>query len=545
MAASTTDDATLVEDVTAARDAKQRTAPAIIPYVDRWLLRAQGHRASVGSQLARWCITARQRFDPWQQQESLSCLQVVADTYEIPRDEWLDNLSALRVFKKLVPGNTPRKSSPNSNHWGLHKYRALMASEEIDVQKLARYADGTEDTFTPPGGTITYFYAPFRAAFLRAILKAWFAGNDALARIADTAQTLRSQFLHNTTPDGRTMLGFLLCEAVDDELFESHIVHATRTTADGREEKYALRSPGGTRYVEFLQQWVIPPSPDAAHEEAASAELRAYAQDFARLEYRAAYVDEAWTANASRKAEVPGGARSTVGMFELYPFDAIVVCGFTPPSTTEPTQQLPAQAQHRVDQAARDFHRKLAPFILVSGGAVYPMGTPISEAMLMRDALVHHADASLRVPARRIVLDHRARHTPTNVRNPGRILRAHGLYGDVIIIAGDDSDITCNHFEQDEYMAEETPFVSYEGRCNDELGYVPFYFMLRPTDYRERINEWLQRAEDEHRPPSARVARYLFHKALVVEHLQDEMHLVAAINPEVSRRFNVRDALDP
>ncbi|MFO0609720.1 MAG: YdcF family protein [Polyangiales bacterium] len=542
---TTTDDPTLVQDVTSVREAKQRTAPSIVPYVDRWLLRAEGHRASVGTQLARWCIAAQGRADTERRQESRGCLQVVADTYGVSLDAWLDNLGALREFKKIVPGNTPRKSSPNANHWGLHKYRALLAASEPDAERLARYADGTEDSFHTAGGWITYFYAPFRAAFLRAILASWFAGNDALARIADTAQSVTSRFLRNTTPSGRTMLGFLLCEAVDDELFLAHVVDERRVASDGREETFALKSPGGARYVEFLQRWVVPVSPDPAHEEAAAAELRAYAQALAQVEYRATRSADGVVIHVVRKASVSDAERGQVSTFRLHPFDAIIVCGFTPLDSKEPTTKLPEQAQHRVDQAARDFHHGLAPFIIVSGGAVYPMGTPTSEAILMRDALVEHEDAALRVPASRVVLDYQARHTPTNVRNPGRILRRHGLGGDVIVVAGDDTDITCNPFEQDEYMAGETPFVSYEGRCVDELGFVPYHFMLRPSEYGGRIAEWRQKAEDEGRPPSQRVARYLYHRDLIAAHLPDEMHLVTAITPEVSRRFNVRDALDP
>ncbi len=545
MAETTSDDPTLVQDITAVRDSQQRTSPSIIPYIDQWLLRAEGHRASVGTQLARWCITAQQRADAERQQESRSCLQVVADTYGISLDAWLDNLSALRKFEKIVPGNTPRKSSPNSNHWGLHKYRALLAQSEPDTQRLARYADGTEDTFHTAGGWITYFYSPFRAAFLRAILASWFEGNDALGRIGDTAQSVTSRFLSNTTPSGRTMLGFLLCEAVDDELFLEHIVDERRVTSDGRVTALSLKSPGGTSYVKFLLQRVIPVSPDPAHEDAAAAELRAHAQALAQIEYRAARDGDGLVIKVTRKASVSGAERSHLSTFRLHPFDAIIVCGFTPLDSKEPTKKLPEQAQHRVDQAARDFHHGLAPFIIVSGGAVYPMGTPTSEAILMRDALVAHEDPQLRVPANRIVLDYQARHTPSNVRNTGRILVRNGFTNDVIIIAGDDSDSTCDPFEQDEYMAGETPFVSYEDRCVDELGFVPYHFMLRPTAYAERIEKWLQDAEDQGRPPSQRVARYLYHQDVIEAHLPDEMHLVVAINPAVARHFNVRDALDP
>ena len=45
----------------------------------------------------------------------------------------------------------------------LRPLRAGGAGREIDAQRLARYADGTEDTFTTAGGTITYL--PFSISY--------------------------------------------------------------------------------------------------------------------------------------------------------------------------------------------------------------------------------------------------------------------------------------------------------------------------------------------------------------------------------------------
>ena len=79
----------------------------------------------------------------------------------------------------------------------------------------------------------------------------------------------------------------------------------------------------------------------------------------------------------------------------------------------------------------------------------------------------------------------------------------------MIVVAGDDTDITCNPFEQDEYMAGERPSSRTRGCCRRVSASSPT--MLRPSEYGGRIAEWRQKVEDEGRPLSQRVARYLYH----------------------------------
>lgn len=109
-------------------------------------------------------------------------------------------------------------------------------------------------------------------------------------------------------------------------------------------------------------------------------------------------------------------------------FDAIIVPGYTPLSSKNPTP-LTERAKERLKSAVEDFKAGKAPFIIVSGGSVHPERTRINEAKEMRDYLVKE----LKVPSNRIIVEGLARHSTTNLRNSGRIMLEHGLKKAVII----------------------------------------------------------------------------------------------------------------
>lgn len=173
---------------------------------------------------------------------------------------------------------------------------------------------------------------------------------------------------------------------------------------------------------------LTPPDPAAPTNDAALAAIRAY---------------DAWDRHA-------------------YPL--IIVPGYTPRDLAAPSPEIHPVAARRVAQAAEDFAAGLAPFVLLSGGAVYPRGTPYAEAMIMRDALLARG-----VPEERILCDARARHSTTNLRNAGRFMLAAGMARAVITTMGGGiagSDV----FGQDFYFA--SPGLStFHLRCRRELGY--------------------------------------------------------------------------
>jgi hypothetical protein len=144
-----------------------------------------------------------------------------------------------------------------------------------------------------------------------------------------------------------------------------------------------------------------------------------------------------------------------------YQYEMIVVPGYTP-ADAPMEHPLHDVAKRRLALAKDAADR--APFILVSGGNVHPPGTKCYEAVQMRDELV-----AMGVAADRILLDARARHTTTNLRNAGRLLLANGRDLALIVtvgggIAGSD------FFGQDFYLGH--PWLStFYLRCRNELGY--------------------------------------------------------------------------
>lgn len=102
-----------------------------------------------------------------------------------------------------------------------------------------------------------------------------------------------------------------------------------------------------------------------------------------------------------------------------YRFTAIILTGVGPDDLATPLSPL---GKLNVRMAARRFGDGVAPFIIVSGSAVHPRGTPYVEAIEMRRALIERYG----VPADAIVLEPYARHTTTNLRNAVRRLMALG-----------------------------------------------------------------------------------------------------------------------
>jgi hypothetical protein len=158
-----------------------------------------------------------------------------------------------------------------------------------------------------------------------------------------------------------------------------------------------------------------------------------------------------------------GEARAFSGWGDA-PAAVLVVPGYTPPDLAAPSPDLHPIAQRRVDLAVQSFRAGKAPFILASGGAVYPKGTPYSEALLMKRAILAQG-----VPPERVLVDARARHSTTNLRNAGRIMRSLGMTRALVATLGGGlfgSDL----FGQDFYFSNPTLSTFY-ARCDSDLGY--------------------------------------------------------------------------
>jgi uncharacterized SAM-binding protein YcdF (DUF218 family) len=103
-----------------------------------------------------------------------------------------------------------------------------------------------------------------------------------------------------------------------------------------------------------------------------------------------------------------------------YRYPALLVFGHGPEDAQSRTGVL---GHIRMARAADLFARRLAPFIIVSGGSVHPNRTPFNEAIEMKRLLIAQYD----IPADRILIEPHARHTTTNLRNSARLLFAAGF----------------------------------------------------------------------------------------------------------------------
>src|SRR5690606_14579768 len=98
-----------------------------------------------------------------------------------------------------------------------------------------------------------------------------------------------------------------------------------------------------------------------------------------------------------------------------YPYSALLVPGFGPESADT---RIDHRSIARCKWAVEAFRQGKAPFIIVSGGHVYPHKTPYSEAVEMRRYLID----SLGINATSILIEPHARHTTTNIRNAARLI---------------------------------------------------------------------------------------------------------------------------
>jgi hypothetical protein len=140
-----------------------------------------------------------------------------------------------------------------------------------------------------------------------------------------------------------------------------------------------------------------------------------------------------------------------------YDYDLIVVPGFTPLDSTRAVRMHPDE-KLRLTRAKTAYDDYLAPFIFVSGGAVYPAGTPCYEGVEMKHELI-----KMGVPSNRIIVDAAAQHSTTNIRNAGRYMLGQDppLTRALIVTSG----------SQDFYFS--NPLMSsFHFRSIKELGYL-------------------------------------------------------------------------
>lgn len=140
--------------------------------------------------------------------------------------------------------------------------------------------------------------------------------------------------------------------------------------------------------------------------------------------------------------------------WEQYKYSIILVPGFGP---EKEGVKLHEKGIQRCKMAAERYKKGLAPFLIVSGGQVYPFRTPFSEAVEMRRYLIEE----LGIPEAAIIIEPHARHTTTNIRNASRLIYRFG-------VPESKPGLVVTDKEQTQMIAK------LDERCIRELGYVPY-----------------------------------------------------------------------
>lgn len=149
--------------------------------------------------------------------------------------------------------------------------------------------------------------------------------------------------------------------------------------------------------------------------------------------------------------------------WKKYPYSVILVPGAGP---EEKEVALSAGGMIRCRLAALQYHKGMAPFIVVSGGRVHPYKTKFSEAYEMKKFLME----TLQIPESAVIMEPHARHTTTNMRNCARLMFRYGM-------PIDKAGMVCTVKSQSYYITD----ILLE-RCKKELGYYPYKNGKRLSD---------------------------------------------------------------
>jgi hypothetical protein len=141
-------------------------------------------------------------------------------------------------------------------------------------------------------------------------------------------------------------------------------------------------------------------------------------------------------------------------------YPLIIVPGYTPLGQDTPLKLHPT-ADERCKMALAEYNKGRAPFIMVSGGNVHPSDTNFNEAVEMKKKLMEYG-----VPEERIIVEGKARHSTTNLRNAGRFMQEDG-HKDKF-----KSALVLTDGGQAFYFSEHVlTFSAFHGRSQAELGY--------------------------------------------------------------------------
>jgi hypothetical protein len=147
-----------------------------------------------------------------------------------------------------------------------------------------------------------------------------------------------------------------------------------------------------------------------------------------------------------------------------YPYSIILIPGEGP----ENGMPISPNNKYRCQLGADRYNRKLAPFIIVSGGNVHPFQTAYNEAIEMKKYLM---EVCL-IPGSAIIIEPHARHTTTNFRNATRIMAREGIPLAKLALC------STSVFQADYIMDD-----SFKKTNHDYLKYIPFLSLKRLNEF--------------------------------------------------------------
>ena len=184
---------------------------------------------------------------------------------------------------------------------------------------------------------------------------------------------------------------------------------------------------------------------------------RGFALRLLRLNYRdeaARHEPMQSTDNAAAFRRIP-----TIAWAD-YPYTAALVPGAGLSDQMEREHHaLSPMGMQIIEIAARRYHDRKVPLIIVSGGYVHPKHSQYAEAIEMKRVLMR----DLGVPEDAILIDPHARHTTTNVRNAARLMFRYGVPTEKPAL------ITTQQYHLDSIAA-----PTFDTRNENELGYRPY-----------------------------------------------------------------------
>ncbi|PQB07757.1 hypothetical protein BST83_11795 [Polaribacter filamentus] len=150
-----------------------------------------------------------------------------------------------------------------------------------------------------------------------------------------------------------------------------------------------------------------------------------------------------------------------------YDYSIIVVLGDSPNSSNDlPNISLGGMA--RADHAVELYKQNKAPLLVFTGGHLYPVHTPYSEAIEVRKYVMD----TYNIPESRLLVDPHSRHTTTNMRNVGRLIFKYN-------IPIDKKGIISTSNTHSEYVSSNR----YPTRSQAEMNHIPVELYNRLSDF--------------------------------------------------------------